>query len=184
MTSSPEKAASRSRWTILPAILRTRCKTYRPMPSTYLFFKFLHIAAAIIWIGGVLMLGAVQERLARTQDRDALLALSTHTEFFGRTLVGPSALLTLITGVVMVAVSGLSFGSFWVTWGFIGIFVTMFLGGFYARRIGEKLNALIANDPLDDPHIRTLQRRMTLLNVVNLLILFSVVWAMVFKPTL
>lgn len=154
------------------------------MPSTYLLFKFLHIAAAIVWIGGVLMLGAVQERLSRTQDRDTLLALSTHTEFFGRILVGPSALLTLITGVVMVAVSGLSFGSFWVTWGFVGIFVTIFLGGFYSRRIGERMNVLIDDGGLDDPHVRALQKRLTLLNVVNLLILFSVVWAMVFKPTL
>lgn len=154
------------------------------MPSTYLLFKFLHITAAIVWIGGVLTLGAVQERLARTQDRDTLLALSTHTEFFGRSLVGPSALLTLISGVVMVAVSGLSFGSFWVTWGFVGIFVTMFLGGFYGRRIGERMNALIDDGGLDDPHVRALQKRLTLLNVVNLLILFSVVWAMVFKPTL
>ncbi len=52
------------------------------------------------------------------------------------------------------------------------------------RRVRKKLVELAASTKPGDPHLRTVQRRLAILNVINLLLLLSAVWAMVFKPTL
>lgn len=150
----------------------------------YTVFKFIHIVAAIVWIGSGLSLGLLQIRLARSNDRDVLLAVSEHMNALGSALVGPSALLTLVAGVVMVAGSGLSFGAFWIVWGFVGIVVAMALGGGLGRRLEGELLALLKAGTPGTARVDVLRKRLTLLHIVVMLILLSVVWAMVFKPTL
>lgn len=117
-------------------------------------------------------------------ERDTVLTVSKHTEFLGKVLVGPSALLTLVAGVVMITHSELSFDAFWVTWGFVGIVATLALGGGLSRRVQDELHALLSTDDPDTTRVNVLQKRLTLLNVITVLVLLSVVWAMVFKPTL
>ncbi len=154
------------------------------MFSTYLLFKFLHISAAIVWIGGAFTLSVINARLAREKDQAALEALSRQSSFFGSVVFGPAAAITLIAGIVMVAVSGFSFGTFWITWGFVGIFGSVLLGGVFTRRVGERLSKLASTAEAIDPRMARLQKRLSILNVIDLLVLLSVVWAMVFKPTL
>jgi uncharacterized membrane protein len=153
------------------------------MLSLYLLFKFVHVAAAIVWNGGGFTLGLINVRVARTQDRAALTLLSRQGAFFGKAVLGPAALVTLLAGIAMVISSGLSFGTFWITWGFVGIFGSFILGGVVSGRAGEKLTELVSTVDAGDPRIAALQKRLALLHAVNLLLLFSVVWAMVFKPS-
>jgi len=54
-------------------------------------FKFLHIAAAAVWIGGVFALAVLNTRLIRSQDQAALDALAQQSTFYGRAILGPAA---------------------------------------------------------------------------------------------
>ncbi len=110
------------------------------MFSIYTLFKFIHVAAVIIWIGGVLALTVINARLAGEKEQVALLSLSRLSNFYGKVVIGPAAIITLIAGIATAAPK--------------------------------------------DSRVRALQGRLTTLNMINLLLLFSVVGAMVFKPTL
>ncbi len=110
------------------------------MFSIYTLFKFIHVAAVIIWIGGVFALTVINARLAGEKEQVALLSLSRLSNFYGKVVIGPAAIITLIAGIATAAPK--------------------------------------------DPRVRALQGRLTTLNMINLLLLFSVVGAMVFKPTL
>jgi uncharacterized membrane protein len=153
------------------------------MNTVYNLFKFLHIIGAIVWIGGVITVSIINALVAREQDGTALAALTRQSRFHGMAVVGPAAGLTLIAGIVMIAVSGLGV-PLWVIWGFAAIIVSMALGATLLRRAGADVSEVAATAKPGDPRLIALQRRLAMLNTINVLVLLSAVWAMVFKPTL
>ena len=75
--------------------------------------------------------------------------------------------------------------STYILFKFIHIVAAIVLGrGGLGRRMQSELHARIATDDPDTARVDLLQKRLTLLNVIIVLVLLSVVWAMVFKPTL
>ena len=148
----------------------------------YNLFKFVHIAAVIVWLGGLVALSVLNAHLAREHNPSVMAALAKASRVFGGTVVGPAAGVTLLAGIVMVITAGLSFATLWIAWGLGGLLLSMFLGATVIRRAGEQLTAQYAHG--DQAQVVALQRRVRSLNLLNLLILFSVVGAMVFKPTL
>lgn len=71
----------------------------------------------------------------------------------------------------------------WVAWGLAAIAVSLVIGATLIRATNAELRQL-AMDPAPSPRWLALQRRIAGLYGVNLLLLLSVVWAMVFQPTL
>jgi uncharacterized membrane protein len=149
----------------------------------YDLFKFLHIIAAIVWIGGVITAGIINALVAREKDRNVLAALARQSRLHGMVVLGPAAGLTLIAGIVMIAVSGLGV-PLWIIWGFGAIILSVALGATLIRRAGEEISEMAARAEPGDPRLLALQRRLVTLNIINVLLLVSAVWAMVFKPTL
>lgn len=154
------------------------------MLTLYASAKFLHIAAVIVWIGGVAALSFINLRLTRTHDLPLLAALSREGSFYGRAVVAPAAALTLLAGIVTAARMGVGFSTLWITWGFVAIFLSLALGASFIRITYGKLRELTRVPNLDATRVLALQRRLGVLNGLNLLLLLSAVWAMVFKPTL
>lgn len=151
--------------------------------SLYTFFKFIHITAAIVWIGGVFTLSILSMRFFRHHDRPAMLALADQSKFYGKSIIGPSAMLTLIAGIVMVAVVGLA-ASLWVVWGLVAALLSMAIGGFFTSKLGNKLEELVAAPDSSQAQLLAVRKRIGLLNVFDVFILLSAVWMMVFKPVL
>ena len=154
------------------------------MFTVYNLFKFLHIVAVILWIGGVVTVGILNACIARTGERSAMAALGQQSAVFGRTLMGPAAGTALVAGIVMIVDGGIEFTTLWVLWGLIAIVLSMFLGSGPIRRAGEELAHRASNPESNGAGVAALRNRLRSLNVVNLVILFSAVWAMVFKLTL
>ena len=59
------------------------------MDSLYLLLKFLHVAAVIIWVGGVFSLAVLNARIARLGDPAVQAAMGRQSEVFGRTISVP-----------------------------------------------------------------------------------------------
>ena len=154
------------------------------MFTLYNLFKFIHIVAVIVWIGGIVTAGILNARVARTRDRAAMAALGQQSAVLGRMVLGPSGAITFIAGFVAVLDAGIEFTTLWVVWGMAAVFVSMFLGAGPIRRAGEELAIGASNPKPEQARVAALRNRLRTLNVVQLVILFSAVWAMVFKPTL
>jgi uncharacterized membrane protein len=143
-------------------------------------FKFLHVLAVIVWVGGVLTVNVLQVLVSRGDDRAAQTSLLRLGDLYGRVVIAPAAALTLLTGVVRVEQIGVGYGTFWVAWGIVAIVASIALGATLIRATNATLHRLAA----DDPRWPTLLRRVATLYGVNLLLLLSALWAMEFKPTL
>lgn len=154
------------------------------MFSMYALLKFIHVTAAIIWVGGAIAITVLNARLAREQDQGALVALARQAGFYGQAVLGPAAITTLVAGIATALTVGFPFESLWITWGFAGVFGSILLGSTFIRRTYGEMAQLIASSGPDTMRLGALQSRLWFLNLANLLLLLSTVWAMVFKPTL
>jgi uncharacterized membrane protein len=143
-------------------------------------FKFLHVLAVIVWLGGVLTVNLLQVLVSRGDDRAAQASLLRLGDLYGRAVIAPAAAFTLLTGVVRVEQLGVGYGTFWVAWGIVAILASIALGATLIRATNATLRRLAA----DDPRWPSLLRRAATLYGVNLLLLLSALWAMEFKPTL
>jgi hypothetical protein len=104
--------------------------------------------------------------------------------FYGGAVLGPAAALTLIAGIVTAASAGFDMSALWIIWGFAGILASMALGATLIRRTMRRIGAMAETAAPGEARLLALQRRLAVLNGVNLLLLLSVVWAMIAKPVL
>lgn len=148
----------------------------------YNTFLFLHIVGVIVWIGGALTLTVLNLRLAREPSAAVRESLSSAGEFFGHTVFGPATALTLLAGIAMIGMMGWA-TPLWVIWGLGGLFASGFIGSVFVGRSARALTELTRDGGADILQVTALRRRVTLLSLLDLLILLSVVWAMIFKPT-
>ena len=68
-------------------------------------------------------------------------------------------------------------------WGLAGVFGSVLLGATVLRRAGQELAALSAQAAPDASRMAVLRRRLARWGLINIVLLVSTVWAMVFKPT-
>jgi uncharacterized membrane protein len=154
------------------------------MAQLYILFKFVHVAAVIVWMGGAAALTLLNLRVATLQDRQTQADLAELSSFYGRAVLGPAAALTLVAGVLTAGVGGLDFSTFWITWGFAGIAGSILLGAIPVRRATAALAAYAGAGAAGDADRQAAQRQLMAWSLANLALLLSVVWAMVFKPSL
>lgn len=146
---------------------------------------FLHILAAIVWVRGVLTLNVLAVRVGGGPDRTTQASVLRLSDLYGGAVITPAGVLSLITGLLLVGQRDLSLGTLWVAWGLLGPGVlSVALGATLIRATNAELRRLIENPSMDEPRRLARQRRAAALYGLNLLLLLSIVWAMVFKPTL
>lgn len=153
------------------------------MPIAYQLLEFVHVAAAVVWVGGAAAISLLSTRALRRDDLDALRRMGEDATFFGRSVLGPSALVTLVSGVSLVALAGWNL-TLWTGWGLAGVAGSMFIGIRFIAPAHRHLVALVADEWADPRAIATARRVLMLPSVLNLVLLMSIVFAMVVKPTL
>lgn len=134
--------------------------------------KVVHIIAACLWIGGNAATTLLIARVARETQDHTLPALLLPLGSVGRYLSGPAAAVGLLSGGAIVGLYHIGEGTLWVTWGLAGMLLSWLLGAFV---IGREIRAVATG-------ASTNLSRLTGLNLFNLAILLSVIWAMVAKP--
>jgi uncharacterized membrane protein len=152
------------------------------MDTVSLLLKFVHVVSAIVWIGGLVALVTLNARMARAGNGMMMAALGQQSEFFGRSVLGPAMGLTLLAGLATAGVAGFPFTSAWIVWGIAGFVLSIAIGVVAVGRAAASLADLAREAGPGDPRVDAARRRLIALNVANILLLLSIVWAMVFKP--
>ena len=154
------------------------------MTTIYALFKFIHVVGSIVWIGGVITLTIINSRLSKTGDLHVIRVAGEQSMFFGQRVIGPSTGITLLAGIVMLFVGRLGF-PFWVAWGLVSMVASGAIGGGAVQKVGKQLGERMRNGAAGDvPTVVALRQRINRYGVINILILISAVWAMVFRPML
>lgn len=144
------------------------------------WLKFVHVLAAITWVGGSILIQVYGARLSRGGNDDRV-RFAKDTLVAGNVFAS-AAIIALATGLWLVLrVDAWGFDQAWISVGFVGILVGAVLGtAFY----GPQTKALIAELEGGSAAAERRSRRIAMVSTLDTLLLVVVVWAMVFKPGL
>ena len=151
------------------------------MFNAYMWLKFLHVTGVAIWFGGLTALITINRRVSRSSETAIVAAVAHEAQFVGTRVIAPASGITLLAGVGMLLVSDGGF-PLWVLWGVIVFFLFGLIGSTAIRATSADLQRLIASGNAQAGELTPLLSRMALLSTINLSLLITAVWAMVFKP--
>jgi uncharacterized membrane protein len=148
----------------------------------YELLKFVHIAAAIIWIGGAVTMQFFAARTIASGDALRLVSFTRDVEWIGNRVLLPSALVVIVLGFLLVWDGPWGFGMTWI-WLALVLFAISFLLGVAlftpeSKRIGNQIEA---QGP-ESPAVQARIARLIKLTRIDLVLLFAIVFLMVFKP--
>jgi len=144
---------------------------------------FGHILAAMVWLGGVVVLGALCVRALRDPDPEAAGRFTGTLRAIGPVVMAPAPVLLIAFGVWLVAESpAWDFGQGWIELAF-GLFAAAFLvGAAHQSRTAIAAERASAQGERDEA-VRQLRRWVWGMAVI-LALLVVTAWDMVFKPGL
>jgi uncharacterized membrane protein len=149
--------------------------------TLYDVLVFVHVFAAIIWVGGAFFFQVKIAQFKRANDNEGFLALGRDAEHFGQRLFMPMSIVVLLAGIAMVWYGPFSF-ELWIALALIGIVVTALTGAVYLGPAGGKLAALAQEKGFDDPAVTSIRDRLITVSRIDYGVLALIVLDMVFKP--
>lgn len=152
--------------------------------NAYTFLKFLHVLSVVFWIGGAAGLAFIGWRIAKERNRALLTALLDQGMTYGQRVIAPSAGIVLLSGLALVGIGHIGFGTFWVWFGYGGVLVQFLVGGFLIQKRSRELKLLAGAPSGDDVALVAAARRLWNTQIVYLVLFAIVIAAMVIKPTL
>jgi uncharacterized membrane protein len=151
----------------------------------YAVFRVVHVAVAVFWVGGGLLLTVLGLRAERSDDPAELATLARQAAFAGEKLFAPAGLLVLLMGIAMM-INGagglLQWGKFWVIAGLVGYALTFVTGITVLAPLAKKVDALLTAEGPAAPATQEAITRILLVARFDIAVLLLVVADMVTKP--
>jgi uncharacterized membrane protein len=151
--------------------------------TLYDWLLFLHVLAAIVWVGGGVMLAVVAARILRAPDRGVVGRFTGSLRVLGPLVLAPATVAVLGLGIGLVLdTDAWDFGQLWVQLG-LGLFGAAFLvGAVWQSRSALAATRAAARD--DDAEARRQLRRWLTGYGLIIALLVVAVWDMTTKPGL
>jgi len=144
---------------------------------------FLHIVAAMVWVGGGVLLGVLVTRVLRDAEPDAVARFVRGLRAIGPLVLAPATVAVVGFGVWLVLDSDAwGFGQFWIQ-----LALALFAAAFLVGAVHQSRAAIKAERAVDDgDHEEALRQLARWSWGYRLIVLLLVVaaWDMVFKPGL
>jgi uncharacterized membrane protein len=146
----------------------------------YELWLFLHISAAIVWIGGAVAVQVFAALTKRAADPAQSAALGRNVSFLGSKVFLPAALLVGVTGIALVVEGNWDWGEPFVAFGLLGwAVVALTAFGYVSPSLGRAGRRMAEEGP--SPALVAEIDRLVLLARALILVLFVVVFMMVAK---
>jgi uncharacterized membrane protein len=151
--------------------------------TLYDWLLFLHVLAAMVWVGGGLVLAVIAARVLRDPDPGAVGRFTGSLRVIGPRALAPATVAVLGLGIgLVVDTDAWDFGQLWVQLG-LGLFAAAFLvGAVWQSRTA--LAAARAAESDDDAEARRQLRRWSWGYRLVVLLLVVAAWDMTTKPGL
>ena len=94
----------------------------------YMFFKFVHVVCAVLWIGGATMLEMLSLRVLKSRSAERRAALAADAEWVGMRLFMPATLLLILSALGMMFNASLPWDQAWILYP-LGVYIASFLVG-------------------------------------------------------
>ena len=147
----------------------------------YQVLVFIHVACAIIWVGGALFASLLATRVERSDDPNDLPKFGRNVEYLGTRVFLPASILLFLAGAIMVA-QRWSFTQLWVSVAMGLWLLSVIAGAIYVGPRLKKTAALFETEGPSSTAARELMGKITLVSRLELVSFAIIVALMVFKP--
>jgi uncharacterized membrane protein len=148
----------------------------------YTFFKSVHVVAAVIWVGGALMIQAFALRILRTRDARRMAEFAKDSEVIGMRIFIPATWLLMLAAIGMMLNLDLSWGQNWIVFGLIAWALSFVVGAGFLGPESGRIAAIIEREGPESPAAQARISRILLISRCEVVILLAVVVNMVVKP--
>jgi uncharacterized membrane protein len=150
--------------------------------ARYDILKTIHILAAMVWVGGVIVMRVIGTRMGAAEPAHRL-GFARDQRALIRTVFTPAAAVVLTTGVWMVADAPvIGFGQAWIVIGLFAVVAPM--GAAHAYTLPRSSRAVSLMEQGRGPEAAAIVARFTPVILAVIAVLVVAVWAMVAKPGL
>jgi uncharacterized membrane protein len=146
----------------------------------YEFLLFVHVACAVIWIGGGFLFQVYGLVELRSGDTAAIARFAGNAGRIGERLFTPASLLVLLAGIGIMIDGSWDWGRLWVVFALVAYAGSFLVGVTVLAPTAKRIESV---GPETEEGQRLIRRVFMVLRV-DLLFLFAVVFAMTVKPTL
>jgi uncharacterized membrane protein len=150
----------------------------------YELVKFVHVAAAMIWLGGAVTLQFVAHLARRSGDPHRMVGLTREAEWVGKRVYMPAAVAVILLGFILVWDGPWTLGMDWI-WISLILFGISFAAGVAfltpeSIRIGKQIEV----EGAESAGVQARISRILTIGRLDLVLLFAIVLLMVTKPNL
>ena len=145
----------------------------------YEFLLFVHVSCAVIWIGGGFVLQIYGVVVERGRDAAEMAQFAGRAGLLGERVFVPAALIVVLAGIGLMIEGNWSWGELWVVYALVAYGVSFAIGIGFLTPMAKRL-------PVVGPATnegQALIRRIFAVLRVDLVLLFSIIFAMTVKPT-
>ena len=150
--------------------------------TRYELWLFLHIVAAIIWIGAGFLLQVLGLRADRARDDASLRKVLDDVHGLANVLFIPASLSVLIFGLLLVFDGPWSFEELWITLGLVGYAATFVTGLAVISPRAKRIGQIMERERGFGPTAAAETKKLLVISRIDLVVLFLVVADMVLKP--
>jgi uncharacterized membrane protein len=149
----------------------------------YEFLLFVHIAGAVIWVGGATIIQVYALRIMRASDPMRIADFGRDVEWVANRTLLPSSALAFVSGLWLVIDSDFwGFGDDWIVIGLILFAITFLAGALYFGPETGRLGKLAESEGPTSPVFQARLQRQLALTRADLMVLFLIIFDMTTKP--
>jgi uncharacterized membrane protein len=151
--------------------------------TTYDWLLFLHILAAMVWVGGLVTLTVLAGQIVRRGDAGSIARFASSLRTIGPFVYAPATVAVLALGIGLVTdTDAWNFGQTWII-----VALTLFGAAFFIGAVFQSRSAIAATRAAEAGEsavaIRQLRRWLWGMRVI-LVLLVVITWDMTVKPGL
>jgi uncharacterized membrane protein len=149
--------------------------------TSYEVWKTIHVLAAVVWVGGALMLNILAELALRSPLPGRKAEFARHAERVGLRLFAPTGLILVIVGFVLVHQGDWGYEP-WIVVALVAYALSFLTGLLFIGPESGRIGKLIETEGDASPAVVARISRIFLISRIELVILFLIVVDMVIKP--
>jgi uncharacterized membrane protein len=150
--------------------------------SSYELLLFVHVLAAVVWIGGALSLQVLAIRAERSPDGGRVANIATEAEWVGSRIFLPASIGLLLAGIGLTLEGDWGFTTLWVLLGLIAYGLSALTGSLFLGPESGRIGKMIAEVGPQDPEVIARIKRIFLVSRIELVVLLFIVFDMTVKP--
>ena len=150
--------------------------------SLYEILLFVHIMAAIVWVGGGFTMQIFAARAMRAPDAGRKASMVSDFSWVGQRVFTPASGVLFLFGIFLVLDGNWSFGDPWISAGILIWLVSLGIGIGFFRPQSERLAALMTAEGPGSPAVAQGMERILMVGRVDLALLVAAVFLMATKP--